>query len=742
MNERQRTLPRVALIGNPNCGKTTLFNALAGQNKKTGNWAGVTVNQTQARLVRHNTQFTLVDLPGIYGLSLADLSQDERVVKQAIERGDIDLYVNVLNANNLERGLFLTSEVLDLDKPTVLVLNMDDERAASGKTIDTQKLAAMTGCPVISTTAIKRIGLVALFDAIAAHLASPDHVPHEHTELPADIELPAADSPAAAIKAHLQRSEDVLADSKRIFEARFEQSLQLAQAVTHTAETNTEANAQASSHTAFNQVDQWLTRPLTGTLAFLLAMYLMFFFAINVADVFIDFFDIAAGALFIDGTKQLLAAIHAPDWLAVVLADGIGAGIQTVATFIPVIGFLFLFLTLLEESGYMVRAAFVMNNWLHRIGLSGKAFVPLIVSFGCNVPAVMATRQLARQDERIITTLMAPFMSCGARLSVYALFVAAFFTEHAALIVLSLYLIGVLVAIATGLLMRRTILPGKPDPFVIELPQWRFPGVRHILKSTWHKLRGFIVDAGKIIIVIVLILQLIASIGRDFSWGNEDIDESLLAAGSQIATPLFAPMGIDEDNWPAVLGLFTGLLAKEVMVGSLDAIYTKSIEETDASIGEQLLAAVQTIPDKAVGLADALVDPLGMSLTEIDAVETMAENQGVSSQLFGILQDKFSSTWAAYAYLLFVLLYFPCVTVIATIAKESGKKWAVFSATYSTAVAYLIASGFYQVVMFKNQPVFASLWLLGSVLAMGVFYGVLKRHAKQTRQQTIPLHIT
>ena len=730
---------KVALIGNPNSGKTTLFNALAGQNKKTGNWAGVTVSQSKAKLIRNNTQFTLVDLPGIYGLSLAELSQDELVVKQAIDEGDIDVYVNVLNANNLERCLFLTTEVMDLDVPTILVLNMDDERAASGKIIDTDKLAELTGCPVIATTAINNEGVVKLFDAIADALKNSHQAKHQHTDLPDDINLPPADSRAEAIKEYVKSSDEVIGESKRIFDARFKQAMDMAQAVTQT-----DQNLIESSHIKnkkFSRIDQRLTSPLTGTLAFMLAMYLMFFFAINVANVFIDFFDIATGAIFIDGTRALLSGLHAPDWMSVILADGIGAGIQTVSTFIPVIGFLFLFLTLLEESGYMVRAAFVMNNWLQKIGLSGKAFVPLIVSFGCNVPAVMATRQLAKNDERIITTLMAPFMSCGARLSVYALFVAAFFTEHAALIVLSLYVTGVLVAIATGLLMRKTILPGTPDPFVIELPKWRFPGVYFILKSTWYKLRGFIVDAGKIIIIIVLILQIISSVNRDLSWGNTDVDDSMLAAGAQVATPLFSPMGIDQENWPAVVGLFTGLLAKEVMVGSLDAIYSKSVVEDDATIGEQLLQALQSIPDNAAGLADALIDPLGLSLTEIDAVENMAENQGVSTQLFGILQDKFNGGLAAYAYLLFVLLYFPCVTVIATIAKETGRKWAVFSATYSTVVAYLIASCFYQIATFSQQPIFASIWLSSCLLGLFVFYRLLKRHADKPANKVIPLNI-
>ena len=249
------------------------------------------------------------------------------------------------------------------------------------------------------------------------------------------------------------------------------------------------------------------------------------------------------------------------------------------------------------------------------------------------------------------------------------------------------------------------------------------------------------VDAGKIIIVIVVILQIISSVGRDFTWGNQDVDESLLAAGSQLATPIFAPMGIEQDNWPAVVGLFTGLLAKEVMVGSLDAIYSKNIAQNDNTITEDLMAALQTIPDNAAGLVDALTDPLGLSLTEIEAVETMAENQGVSTQLFGILQEKFINGFAAYAYLLFVLLYFPCVTVIATIAKEAGKQWALFSATYSTGIAYLIASCFYQSVTFSQHPLFSSIWLASCATVLYGFYYSLKRHANKPQNKIIPLNI-
>ncbi len=733
----QSTIPQVALIGNPNCGKTTLFNALTGQKKKTGNWAGVTVSQTFAHIKHPQRNFDLIDLPGIYGLSITELSQDELVVKQAVDQGNIDVFVNVLNAANLERNLFLTTEILELEKPTILVLNMDDERDQFGIDIDIQALSTETGCPVIATTATQGKGLNGLIEQVQLLLSGPVRVPHYQINLPDHIQLPGAASRAKAILQHIANSDDALSETKAIFDARFEQSIQLAKRVSQPS------NQYKSTHRQFSIIDYWLTKPLTGLLAFLLAMYLMFFFAINVANVFIDFLDITAGALFVDGVSQFLTWTGAPEWLSVIVADGIGGGIQTVATFIPVIGFLFLFLTLLEESGYMSRAAFVMNDWLQSIGLSGKAFVPLLVSFGCNVPAVMATRQLTNRDERLTTIMMAPFMSCGARLSVYALFVAAFFTEYAALIVLSLYLTGVLVAVATGLLLRKTILPGKPDPFVIELPKWRFPGYQFVLKTTWFRLRGFVIGAGKIIIIIVVLLQIVSSVGKDLSWNKAGSDESILAWGSQQVTPLFAPMGIDSGNWQAVVGLFTGLLAKEVMVGTLDSLYSRQLEinEKPPSIVEQLKAGFATIPTNAADLADALIDPLGLSLTDMGETEEMAINQGVSNDLFGILRDKFKDGYAAFAYLLFVLLYFPCVTVVGATTKEAGKNWAAFSAIYSTSLAYLLATGFYQIVTFNSHPLFSGLWLTGMILIFAFFYWRLKKSAQSPQNKTFKLHI-
>jgi ferrous iron transport protein B len=304
-------------------------------------------------------------------------------------------------------------------------------------------------------------------------------------------------------------------------------------------------------------------------------MYLMFLFTINVGGAFIDFFDGVAGAFFVDGLGELMSAAGSPDWLRVLVADGAGAGLQVVATFIPIIAALYLFLSVLEDSGYMARAAFVMDRFMRAIGLPGKAFVPLIVGFGCNVPAIMATRTLENERERKLTILMNPFMSCGARLPVYALFAAAFFPQSGQNVVFALYLIGIGVAILTGLLMKQSLLPGSSSGFMMELPPYHLPTLKGVLLRAWDRVRLFVKEAGQVIVVMVLALNVLNSIGTDGTFGNENTEQSLLSETARILTPAFTPLGVQEDNWPAVVGIFSGILAKEVVVGTLDSLYTR-----------------------------------------------------------------------------------------------------------------------------------------------------------------------
>ena len=470
-------------------------------------------------------------------------------------------------------------------------------------------------------------------------------------------------------------------------------------------------------------------------------MYLMFMFAINIGGAFIDFFDGVAGAIFVDGLGAVLGSLGAPDWLSVLLANGIGGGIQVVATFIPIIAALYLFLSVIEDTGYMARAAFVMDRFMRSIGLPGKAFVPLIVGFGCNVPAVMATRTLESERERKLTILMNPFMSCGARLPVYALFAAAFFPQNAQNLVFGLYLIGIAVAIFSGLIMKKTLLAGESTGFMMELPPYHLPTLRGIGLRTWDRVRLFVKEAGQVIVVMVLIINVLNSIGTDGSFGNEDTDNSVLSATARLVTPLFKPMGIEQDNWPAVVGIFTGVLAKEAVVGTLDAIYTglaaqdsraTAIEAAPFDFGEAISAAAASVPQNLASIRDALLDPLGLDVGDTDSHSAAAESQGVNEGVFGAMAARFDGQTGAFAYLLFILLYFPCVATIGAIVREAGSRWAMFVAAWTTAMAYLSASLFYQISSYL-QATDGS--LLPSAALLGVFAAIVLGLRQWSRRQ-------
>ena len=688
--------PLVALIGNPNCGKTTLFNQLTGLNKKTGNWSGVTVDSSYCAINFNDLDYNLVDLPGIYALSIDSQGEDESHVKEFLQQHQPQLIINVLNATTLERGLFLTLELLKFGIPVISVLNMWDEAQQHNYAINLVALEQQLQSKVVTTVAKKGEGVAELKQSV-------------HEVLKQNKKKPPANSEKINF-------EHTLASAKK-----------LSQKVLKKPKLST-----AKSH----KLDTITTHPVWGMAVFFLAMYVMFFFAINVSSVLVDFFDLATGAILIDGGHHMLETLGVGQWLTVLLADGIGGGIQTVATFIPVIGFLYLVLTWLEDSGYMARAAFVMNGVMQKIGLSGKAFVPLIVSFGCNVPAIMATRTLPSRRERLVTIMMAPFMSCGARLSVYALFVSAFFSQNAAAIVFTLYFTGILMAILTGKMLQKTILPGKAQAFIIELPPWRLPTIKNLLYGTWNRLKSFLIGAGKIIVLMVMLIQVLNSIGKDFSFGNQDSENSMLSAAAKTIAPVFKPMGIEERNWPAIVGILTGVLAKEVVVGTLDALYSSLDEQaqtsTRPSVKEGLVAAVKSIKTNAIALKDLILDPLGFSIVK-------ADNQTVDKKVFAIIHDRFSDNYAVFAYLLFILLYFPCVAATAAISREANFKWALFSGFWSTSLAYLVATNFYQFSQFNRHPWQAISWFAALIFLLSGVYYYLKKVGN--RQDSLQLNV-
>lgn len=432
---------------------------------------------------------------------------------------------------------------------------------------------------------------------------------------------------------------------------------------------------------------------------FFVMMYLMFLFAINVGGAFQDFFDISTDTLFVQGTAWLLQQIHAPNWLIALLANGVGKGINTTLTFIPVIAAMFFFLSLLETSGYMARAAFVVDKAMRAMGLPGKSFVPMIVGFGCNVPAIMAARTLDSERDRLLTVMMSPFMSCSARLAIYAVFVAAFFPSGGQNVVFSLYLIGILMAVLTGFILRKSMLKGNASPLILELPAYHKPALKRLFKETFMRLRFFIVRAGKLIVPICVILGGLNAITLNGGINSgEASTQSLLSLMGQWITPLFAPMGIHQDNWPATVGLLTGMLAKEVVVGTLNSLYAQighvgEIATAHFDFVAGMKAALWSIPQNLAQLGSALLNPVLAS----------AADNPVSQSVYGIMAQRFDGKIGAYAYLLFVLLYIPCVSTMAVIRQEANRRYMWISVVWSFVVAYIAAVSFYQVAKWMQN---------------------------------------
>ncbi len=772
---KETQTPVVGIVGNPNCGKTCLFNALTGANQRVGNWPGVTVERKEGEYIYNGSKITLVDLPGVYSLDAEDgeTGLDELVARDYLLSAEANLIVNIIDASNLERNLYLTTQVMEMGVPIILALNMMDLARDQGLRIDVDALADRLGCPVIPISAVRREGLPQLLEAIYQGLQQPPR-PKSLVAYPPVMEGAIAavvallqeknpDSPIShrwkavqlleyedrvapeiqgpeldrIVVKHRRQIHQVLGEDIDIIvaDSRYGSIHKLLQGA---AEREGEVSVKLSDKIDRIVLNRWLGIPI-----FAFIMYLMFFISINLSSVFVDFFDILAQTIFVDGFGHLLRTVGTPEWLVVLLADGAGGGVQTVATFIPVIGLMFLCLSFLEDSGYMARAAFMMDRLMRMIGLPGKSFVAMIVGFGCNVPALMSTRTLEHPRDRLMSIMMTPFMSCTARLPVYAIFAAAFFPIGGQNVVFSLYLIGILAAVFTGLVLKNTLLPGKPTPFVMELPTYHLPSVKSMLLRTWDRLQGFIIRAGQVILLMVMILGLLNSVGTDGSFGNQSNSKSVLVATSQAITPILRPMGIQQDNWPATVGIFTGIFAKEATVGTLDSMYSQlayqelaEAPDNDAADEEfdfwsGIGAAFATIPANFAKLPEALLDPLGLAprlaaVSEVSEGNTTNPASGLGRGAFGQMAMRFESSAAAFAYMLFILLYCPCVAAVATVYRETNLGWTMFVVAWTTGLAYWSATLFYQVATFAQHPISSLAWILGLLTAMGGTFLVMK----------------
>lgn len=745
----------VGVVGNPNCGKTTLFNALTGARQHVGNWPGVTVEKKTGEYSFDHKLIELVDLPGTYSLEAADdqVSLDEKVARDYVASQEADLIINIVDASNLERNLYLTSQLIEMRVPMILVLNMMDAVKQRGIKIDVDFLERFLGCPVIPITASVKGGIGSLKAAINS-AASAKPIPSVKIGYVSELEQAINEiSPLLLERAKQHHcnlrwlavrllEDDTLAkqfagadllprvaELQRRVENQTDDEIDILAADARYGFVNELAGGavcklnEVSRHIT-DKIDSVVLNRFLGIPVFLLVMYAMFMFTINIGSAFVDFFDQAVGALLIDSLSLALTDMNWPQWLIVLMTNGVGSGIQVVATFIPIVGFLFMFLSALEDSGYMARAAFVMDRFMRMIGLPGKSFVPMIVGFGCNVPAIMATRTLESQRDRILTNLMNPFMSCGARLPVYALFAAAFFPVGGQNLVFGLYLLGIAVAVLTGLIMRHTLFKGESAPFIMELPAYHMPTVRGVFIRTWDRLKSFLFNAGKVIVPMVLMLNFLNALGTDGSFGSENSNKSVLSEIGRSLTPAFKPMGIEKDNWPATVGIFTGVLAKEAVVGTLDALYSQlasadanAVEKAPFNLKQALIDACLTVPKNLHDVADNLLDPLGLNIGIVDDVAAAASEQEVNADTFAAMQQSFDGKAGAFAYLLFILLYAPCIAATAAIYRETNMNWTLFVLFWTTGIAYMTATIFYQAMTYSRHPDYSLVWISGLIIA-------------------------
>jgi len=687
----------IALIGNPNCGKTTLFNNLTGAHQKVGNWSGVTVEKKTGHFPLDGEQGALVDLPGIYSLEQEYQGLDEQIARSFLEDESVDLIINIVDTSNLQRNLVLTEQLIELKLPMIVVLNMQDVAEAQGITVNAEELEQRLGIPVVNTIASVKKGM----NHLKEHLLQ--QVDPEQQQFAAIDKVKNGEGDASDKILH-----------------RYKQVKKLTKGVV--------SNEHLVPVT--EKIDRWVLNRWLGIPIFLFLMYLLFTVAINVGAIFIDFFDILFNAILVDGSRWLLQQIHTPELIITLLSDGVGGGVTLVMTFIPVIAFLYLGLSFLEDSGYISRAAFVVDRLMAKIGLPGNAFVPLIVGFGCNVPSVMATRSLGRESDRLMTIAMAPFMSCGARLTVYALFAAAFFPQQGQNIVFALYLLGIIMAVLTGYIFRKQLFPKEITPSFQEMPAYHRPLLRNILLMTWFRLRGFIMKAGQAIVAVIVVLSLLNSIGTDGSFGNQDSKDSVLSAVGKTITPAFAPIGISEENWPATVGLFTGMFAKEAVVGTLDALYAESAKTKDDSAPDLLAAANEAFTSIVVAASElgaTLTDPLGISIGDVTDKSSVAAEQEVELATLSNMAALFVTPFAAFTYLVFILLYAPCVAVIGAIVREAGWHWAAIVFGWSTSLAYFTAATIYQIGTFAQHPLYSLIVIGSATMVMILFIFNLKR---------------
>lgn len=762
--ETNRFLQTIAFVGNPNSGKTTLYNALTGAKQKTGNFCGVTVESVAAECSLEAEKVQLVDLPGIYTLTQISNEdhEDELITRQFLDEKKCDVIVNVIDAAHLERNLYLTLQCLELGLPMVIVLMRSDLAKKQNIQISPFRLQKWLKCPVVQVSAKTKLGLDELRDLLFKKLAPVSF----HLEYSEKLESQIQSMAQSIRQSDLVCSGEGFSRSDVI---RWMEGEPLPEALPPSLKEkmslileDSELDIQiAASRYAFiehilasvlspisklsqlgtvdpkkfsQSLDKLLCHQWLGIPCFLVAMYSLFFFAINIGGAFQDCIEQLTTLFLVDGVGELLTFYHFPNW-AVGLFQGVGMGLSTILTFVPVIGAMFFALSFLEASGYMARAAIVVDRMMQFLGLPGKSFVPMIVGFGCNVPAILGARTLDHKRDRILTVMMSPFMSCGARLAIFTVFVSIFFAKNGHNVVFALYLVGIVMAVFTGLLLKKTLLNGPISPLIMELPDYILPPLRSLLRSSTHRLNKFLWNATKLIIPVCIVITLMNSIHVKDT--HTAIEKSVLAVVGQKVTPIFYPMGLTDDNWPATVGLFTGILAKEVVIGSLNTLYTQSQEQKysqeamDLNYVAGMKLAIRTIPENLLTLRGAFSNPIAAQ-APTEVLDNVAHQE---------MLKRFVSPHAAFAYLLFILLYVPCVAATAAMVKEVKRGWTIFSICWTTGLAYTMAVFYFQASTWVLHPLSSSLWCSGIVVALASTVWVIHKVSQSKIQRSVPTKI-
>ncbi|MDU5111538.1 MAG: ferrous iron transport protein B [Clostridium sp.] len=572
----------IALLGNPNVGKTTLFNSLTGSNQRIGNWAGVTVDKKEGFF----GNIKIVDLPGIYAMDT--FSNEEKISKKFLETDEVDLILNIIDASNIDRNLYLTTQLKQFNKPIILAVNMIDVAEKKGINLDYNKLSTLLNVTVIPIIASKEKGI----DEIKKVIENDSYL-----NIQKDSNLIFKDEKDTYnyIEDLLNKCNKTIDENKSTFKDKLDNIL----------------------------LNPWLAYPI-----FILTMALMFQITFSwVGQPLSDLLDGYLNDSLIPYISSLLS--NTEPWFQSLIVDGIVAGVGGILVLLPIILSLFACISVLEDSGYMARVAFIMDKLMRKMGLSGKAFIPMIVGFGCTVPAIMSARTLESEKDRKLTALLVPLMSCNARLPVYAIFGAVFFPEHTGLVVAMLYLLGVILAFLLGILFKNTIFKKDEEPFIIELPEYKMPSLKSVLKQIYEKAKSFLVKAGTIIFAMSVIIWFLSNF--NFS-GMVDVNDSILASIGSFIAPIFKPLGFG--NWQSSVSLLTGLLAKETVVASMGVIF--------------------------------------------------------AGDLTAVLPLYFTAA-SAISFLVFVLLYTPCISVLGAMKKEYGTKFTIFSSSYQLLLAWIVS---------------------------------------------------